>query len=227
MSLQIRIAHRLASAHGHEWGWMSEEVAAAAFKAGAAQAHAAHNSWNALPVVAAARAGAELIGALTDAARGDSAFCGISAPHVREDGAIIHTTGTGRLEWEVMPDGRCGLTVTRPSGPVLGVLVTPEGAIGEHEVFGTFGPRHLAALADAVNAVAGPDLAAVVRGLFEPHIDPAEAAREVAIMASYAAADAEWATTQDALALEDDAEPTGPVVQVRRRPVEPVGEVEA
>jgi len=131
MTTQIRIAHRLASAHSHEWAFMGEDVAAAAFAVG----------------------GVELIANLTDAARGDSALCGISAPSI-VNGVIHHTTGTGRLRWQVYEDGHTVLWVSRPSGDVLQASMWPNGSLSDAtaiEGSEGFGPRHLGVLLDAIS----------------------------------------------------------------------------
>ena len=133
MTMQIRIAHRLAAAHSHEWAFMGEDVAAAAFAVG----------------------GAKLISDLTDAARGDSQFYGISAPLITH-GVVHHATGTGRLRWEVYEDGHTALWVSRPSGDVLGASMCPDGSlIDAFDVRNGkgFGPRHLCALFAAIDAV--------------------------------------------------------------------------
>jgi hypothetical protein len=132
MTTQIRIAHRLAYVHSHEWAFMGEDVAAAAYAVG----------------------GVKLIADLTDVARGDSAFCGISAPFIA-DGVIHHTTGTGRLRWQIYEDGHTVLWVSRPSGDVLQASMWPNGSLSDAtaiEGSGGFGPRHLGVLLDAINA---------------------------------------------------------------------------
>lgn len=48
---------------------------------------------------------------------------GISPPVRDEFGATSHSTGTGRLQWEVRADGTTVLTVNRPSGSVLRAVV--------------------------------------------------------------------------------------------------------
>ncbi len=57
--------------------------------------------------------------------------CGIACPTVR-DGltgpSVVHITGSGRLEWEVMPAG-VTCTVSRPGGPVLQAGGDEEDAI--------------------------------------------------------------------------------------------------
>lgn len=39
---------------------------------------------------------------------------GITAPTLEDDGAAVHVTGSGRLEWEVSPSGGVKLYVSRP-----------------------------------------------------------------------------------------------------------------
>jgi hypothetical protein len=44
-----------------------------------------------------------------------------------DTGIISHVTGTGRLTWVITPEGEVTLKVSRPSGPVLTVMVSPSG----------------------------------------------------------------------------------------------------
>jgi hypothetical protein len=224
---QVIIAHRLATAHAHEWAFMDEVVAVAAWKVG---------GWG-------------LIEALTDANRSDWALCGISAPSV-VNGVVMHTTGSRRLRWQVYEDGHTVLWVSRPSGDVLQASIWPDGRLSDATAVAgaSFGPRHVEALVAACQAVAGRGLidispevferltefglveselpgyveraalvAARVRAALVPRMDPAEVAREAAPPVPPAP------ETGDL----EDGEPNGPVIQRRQRPSLPVGEAEA
>jgi hypothetical protein len=95
------------------------------------------------------------------------------------DGDIRHETGTGRLTWNVLPDGRVHLTVWRPgpmhphdeSTPTYGAVVSIDGDISIAEQW-TSGPewearrpryRHIIALAEALSCFV-PDYEELISG---------------------------------------------------------------
>jgi len=134
MSLQLRRAHALASAHGHEWACaLPVEVAEALWALG----------------------GAVEIRRVVDAMRHEDAIGGIEAPAVNGAGVIHHTTGTGRLRWEVYPDGYTRLTVSRPSGDILCASVDTGDAVEVLWTNGVFFKRHVDVPAAALRAVLG------------------------------------------------------------------------
>lgn len=133
--LQVRIAHSLGVAYSHEWACaLAEPVATALWRLGGAEEIAR--------VVAKVR---DVVG---------RSFPGIEAPTVREDGAIVHTTGSGRLRWEVYEDGYTRITVSRPSGDVLCASVGADGEVVVSDLGEPFAERHVSALHDAVGKAA-------------------------------------------------------------------------
>lgn len=152
---QLRIAHRLAAVHSHEWACTLAENTAAAI---------------------VAIGGLDLLAAVVRKQNGNL-WPGIDCPFIDDAGTIHHTTGTGRLRWEVEPDGYARLWLSRPGpatgetdqwgdavrGPSIDVLCAGVGAPGpdgqpEYVVLsnpdGVFHERHLAILANAVDAAA-------------------------------------------------------------------------
>lgn len=209
---QIRTAHRLAATHSHEWACSITENTAAAL---------------------VAVGGLDLLSRVVREQNGNR-WPGIDRPFVDDAGTVHHTTGSGRLRWEVEPDGYVRLWVSRPGEPTsettgwgdhvrpgVDVLCAGVGAPGpdgqpDHVsisyVDGVFHERHLAILANAVDAVAPRgygyedfvtrlDLAVEsVRGLAAP--DPAEETAPPFVGES-----------AETLTVEDDA----PCVVVTRR----------
>lgn len=140
-SLQIRRAHALASAHGHEWAYLSVEVAQALWHLGAP------------------RDGAREIARVVGAMRHDGGLAGVAAPAVLDDGCVVHTTGTGRLSWVVAPDGSTTITIDRPTGAVLRAILADEDIL-VYVLGGEFFTRHVEALEGAMLAVLAGEMPA-------------------------------------------------------------------
>lgn len=127
----FRAAYTLARRHGHAW--------ATAF-ASADEAWALYSEHR----------------SAFDAAVSDHAgdWGGITAPDVVERGHVRHVTGTGRVVWDVSPDGKTEVTVHRPKGMVYVATGTPGGRWRIERATGIFsqvpGARHLRAIAQVV-----------------------------------------------------------------------------
>lgn len=141
---QAAAAHRLAAAHGHHWTCLS-----VAEVVGKSEAE---------------------ISALACEREEPGIGCMNDAPRFDERGAVVHVTGTGRLVWVVDQEGNVTLRAHRPASvaPEIaeqwGVSVvevtlpaTPnaEGAEQTHRLSAYGMPRHLDAVAHAVQALRG------------------------------------------------------------------------
>lgn len=155
---QWEAAFRLARAYGHEWaeGWSNEGPFV-----GRSLAHVAKSTKE-------RRAG-----------QGFQVLAGIEAPsalgpgHGHPVGTLSHTTGSGRLIWDIRPSGKVELTIERPGGkPVISALVTPHPSLGLHahkavaiasdeSSRGQYHARHVEALRKALVALVGPSKAKV------------------------------------------------------------------
>jgi hypothetical protein len=78
--------------------------------------------------------------------------------------SLAHTTGTGRLAWEVAADGEVTLTVSRPAVAVaIQVSVDGRGRVLIHRAHaGVYAWRHVDALAHALRALGAEELPLVV-----------------------------------------------------------------
>jgi len=153
---QFVLAHALALAYGHEWA-------------------------TALDSTSALR-DPEEIAENTRQVRWEDSMAGIEAPEMEdpgtgyedEQGMVVHTTGTGRLSWEIFPCGTVQLFVCRPAGKVLGVSVTPDEKI-EAWAFddALYAERHIRALLPALEALetAGAVVCAEIRKALD-HLRP-------------------------------------------------------
>lgn len=135
---QLNRAWALAHAHGHEWalGDFPQSVMMLEGPNGrrVSVREALKDNADQVEIWSAIRTAGEsalpTIGELRTAsvaARGMS-LPGISAPRTKTVAGvtvIVHTTGTGRLSWEVWPNGRVDIAITRPSpiGLPIGVEV--------------------------------------------------------------------------------------------------------
>lgn len=134
---QIAAARTLAAAYGHEWACWPEDRPATA----------------------------DEIHAYVIARRHPDALPGITGPFAAAEGVIRHTTGTGRLTWEVGEDGGTVLVVCRPGNiSVLWAEVLRSGK--EVNVWRDQQPGHepyyqrqVVALTEALAALVGEDRA--------------------------------------------------------------------
>jgi hypothetical protein len=154
--IQLLVARALASAYNHNWGRLTAKEVAELYH------RASFNE--------------ELCQLITEAANeitsdGPIAVADSMAPAI-ESGHIVHTTGSGRLTWDVCNNGAVGFGIHRP-GPnediqdllVLDVLVNikldPDypieypmrGWVKDAEAYAAYGPRHIYALKGALSAV--------------------------------------------------------------------------
>lgn len=99
-------------------------IPAAQLAACHALATAFNHEWANLPLVDLAGLSPEGIAALVEEryplSRDDRWMRGITAPTIDEGGHINHTTGSGRLEWNIGPDGWVKLYISRPVPGVQG-----------------------------------------------------------------------------------------------------------
>ena len=127
---QLAVAHRLACRYGHEWGGTVNE--------------------------GESLSRAEIM-ARVQMARSDDwqpHEAGISAPSL-DDANIVHMTMTGRLTWEVTPNGTAHLSIYRPIGCVLWAICYEDIPLVDAENR-PFHERHVDALHCALMAVYGP-----------------------------------------------------------------------
>jgi hypothetical protein len=77
------------------------------------------------------------------------------------DGVVRHRTQTGRLAWEIQADGFTTVKISRPSGPIASVQISPDGQISvvmeAVALAGEVYTRHLRAVTRAVKAVVAAD----------------------------------------------------------------------
>ena len=115
MKDMFRFALALASAFGHEWAGV--EGVGAVIEAACAAPEATPQSVCAAIAVHTEKQSANIMG-------------GIQAPRFDSDAACIsHATGSGRLNWEVYPDGYVRVIVSRPALQALvdaGIANAPE-----------------------------------------------------------------------------------------------------
>lgn len=125
---QLRTAHRLATAHGHQWGGRkTDEIidagldAAMRFAAGdrhgddLARYIAGMRDTGLLPVHP------DVLARIHETAAADLGPCGgicgpTIVPGYEGHDTIVHTTGSGRLSWTVDDESGVTLTVSRPTG---------------------------------------------------------------------------------------------------------------
>lgn len=101
---QLRAAHRLAAKFNHEWALAIYD-------------HVDRpEGWTIDEIVE-----------VTRSVRNVYLPPGLECPEVGVDGVIHHTTGTGRLEWSIFPDGDVEIVVNRPQGHVLGATRKADG----------------------------------------------------------------------------------------------------
>ena len=92
----IRVAHVLARLYGHAWGQIDLPDP--------------DESGHLTPEAIVAR--------LRSGDPDNPIEGGVIAPEVDERGVILHTTGTGRLTWEITPEPSVRLTWSRPCGDI-------------------------------------------------------------------------------------------------------------
>lgn len=175
---QIQCALRLALAHGHEWAVAWSEDMTTTEEAGRGldpYIDVPQADYLRLFAVGLGRNGeakqADVMAAIDAAVDayhrthcGEPpcrCFPGLSRPDIGPDGAIIHTTMTGRLSWRVDVSGAVTLDVCRPARVVGGVAghivvlratVPPDGPIGVASS-GLAEERHWDCLARALAAL--------------------------------------------------------------------------
>jgi hypothetical protein len=98
---QLVIAYALASAHGHLWSCEANGILVGTWLMGLRSEMP--ENWE------------SLLRANALAAQQDGAPGGIPGPFVEQQGTIVHTTGTGRLTWEIRGNSIVRLVVRRPS----------------------------------------------------------------------------------------------------------------
>ena len=96
-STQLVRALALAAHHGHEWASVLYGMTINVLSGGE------------VPWTPA------LIEAMVLAMRGEHSMAGISSPSFDQCDHIVHETGTGRLRWDIHPNGEVRLEVLRPS----------------------------------------------------------------------------------------------------------------
>lgn len=123
-AIQFSLARSLASAHAH--GWARSEIPDAPPIAGCLWTH-------------------ELISTLYHQICERDGYegwqYGIASPGpLSYSGCVTHETGTGRLQWQIAPDGKVGIAICRPDSEeyepgkrrslvVLSARVAPDGAV--------------------------------------------------------------------------------------------------
>lgn len=173
---QFTVAHSLANAYGHEWAGLPARYAWAVFWR-ASIAAGADSIGDDVEVEGPQEAiltgpqeailtGLAAVARVVADAMPSHAVGGITGPSIDDTGAIAHTTGTGRLRWEVGTEETV-LTVFRPhegytdGAPACHAVVEHGGRLvtaGGPDLEGDGAPvvtcheRHVAALLDAAMA---------------------------------------------------------------------------
>ena len=153
--LQISRAHKLARAFGHEWGnACSEEQLMALIPDG---------GFSSLADVI------DLIRSITRVRRGMPEWAGIEAPTpvgfpVGFPGEIVHTSGSGRIEWTIFQNGETHIRIRRPGYTAIYAYVNDVGGYSVSKghsndlgqaVEAVIEERHIDALYFALAAVVG------------------------------------------------------------------------
>jgi hypothetical protein len=118
---QFDIVVSLARAFGHEWAWNIPDEA--------------RGVWS-----------TERIRENTLSHRENGSIPGIDCPQADDDGIVGHTTGTGRTEWAVHPNGRVEVVINRPNTEVFRAKITTDGVVRIHVLEEVFFERHVEAL---------------------------------------------------------------------------------
>jgi hypothetical protein len=138
---QVRIAWALASQFGHEWAG-SFHVEEEDFYRGPLR----FEDFEGVEVGEAART----IRMVTEELREPGAMSGWSAPEWDFEGDVEHTTGSGRLSWNVSVEGVVTLNVWRPGDVWAALLILEGGEVRRFEVAEACRLRHLDALDEAL-----------------------------------------------------------------------------
>lgn len=103
---QIRAAYALAHAHGHGWAWALYNLGLSPEGMSLGEIRAATERWHEIDCFPHPIYRPEVVG-----------------------GAVVHRTGTGRLRWEIAPDGATTLILSRPEGQAATIRVSPDGYV--------------------------------------------------------------------------------------------------
>ncbi len=161
--LQGLRAFMLANAYGHLWVNAITEIAGQRVSDDATPEEFSD------AIKAVIQKGVELdeIAERTAAINESQVIPGIEAPDFDEEyGSITHTTNTGRLSWEIAPNGTVAFTVSRPFGDVLQAWVHDDSTFDAEYLAAADGGRnvryrHVLALGEAVRVLLpGADVAA-------------------------------------------------------------------
>lgn len=165
---QLRIALALADAYGHEWAEAFRALEPPSREplnlqnivyAPSRYERLSAQGWSPLkieelhgrPVDEAADA---IRRRLDEAEGANREFRGIDAPRWDTDGDIHHTTGTGRLSWDIVAAGRVTINAWRPDEVhALLVVIDERGEVDRIEVTHQCRLRHLEAVSLAMRVV--------------------------------------------------------------------------
>lgn len=162
--LQGLRAYKLASVHGHLWPNAITEIAGERVSENAT----AKEFEAAIAAVIEEGVSVEEIQKRAAIINETQVVLGIEAPEFDEEyNSIFHTTGSGRLTWEIATDGTVTFTVSRPFGNIIRAWVHEDGSFDAEYLAADGGKnvryRHILALEEAVQVLV-PD--ADVKALF-------------------------------------------------------------